>query len=76
MALRWFIARRGRPSVIYSDNATNFFGLDNCFKKVDFESLAKFAALTKIEWIFNFPSAPWWGWFSNAYCEERLRKVV
>ena len=63
MALRRFIGRRGRPSVAYSDNGTNFKGLDNRFQKIDFEKLAKAAALQQIEWIFSPPAAPWWGGF-------------
>ena len=63
MALRRHIARRGRPSVIYSDNGTNFVGLNNIFKSVDFDKLASVAATKQIEWKFNPPTAAWWGGF-------------
>ena len=38
MALRHLIARRGRPSFLYSDNRGNFVGLSNCLKKIDYQS--------------------------------------
>ena len=63
MALRRHIARRGRPSVIYSDNGTNFTGLNNLIKGIDFTRLSKLNNLEKIKWIFNPPTAAWWGGF-------------
>ncbi|GBL80115.1 hypothetical protein AVEN_29109-1 [Araneus ventricosus] len=36
-ALRRFIARRGRPSVIFSDNGTNFTGTSTVLRKGDWE---------------------------------------
>ena len=63
MALRRHIARRGRPSIIYSDDGTNFVGLKNALKKIDFKRLAEKMTLEQIEWKFNPPSAPWWGGF-------------
>ena len=63
MALRRLIARRGRPSIVYSDNGSNFVGLDNALKRIDYAKLAKHLALEGIEWKFNPPSSPWWGGF-------------
>lgn len=39
LALRRFIARRGRPEIIYSDNGTNFVGLDNAFSRLDWDAI-------------------------------------
>ncbi|XP_076247890.1 uncharacterized protein LOC143187553 [Calliopsis andreniformis] len=63
MALRRHIARRGRPTIIYSDNGTNFVGLNNIFKRIDFEKLARTVKVEQIEWKFNPPTAAWWGGF-------------
>ena len=63
MALRRHIARRGRPSVIYSDNGTNFVGLNNILKNIDFKRIATITATKQIEWKFNPPTAAWWGGF-------------
>ena len=63
MALRRFMTRRGRPSIIYSDNGLNFLGLNNEFKRIDYEKLANTVALQQIEWRFNPPTAAWWGGF-------------
>ncbi|XP_052759036.1 uncharacterized protein LOC128202501 [Galleria mellonella] len=53
MALRRFIARRGCPSKIISDNGTAFVGAANQLAQV-----FDFAANNKIEWTFICPAAP------------------
>lgn len=58
-ALRRFIARRGRPSIIYTDNGTNFVGARNLLRKIDWNKVKQFGAIRKIEWRLNPPSAPW-----------------
>lgn len=63
MALRRHIARRGRPSIIYSDNGTNFVGTANLLRNVDFAKLSKIMSTERIEWKFNPPTAAWWGGF-------------
>lgn len=64
--LRRFIARRGRPSTIYSDNGTNFAGANRMLKAVDWKSIASYCTTVKIEWRFNPPSAAWWGgWWAD-----------
>jgi len=70
-ALERFINTRGRPITIYSDNGSNFVGLVNMFKKVDWQIVAETASVRQIKWIFNPPSAAWWGgWW------ERLIRTV
>lgn len=53
MAFRRFTARRGVPSVVYSDNARTFKGADAYLQK-HFGHLAP-------RWKFMVPRAPWWG---------------
>ena len=60
-SLRRFMGRRGRPSIIYSDNGTNFVGANNAFEKINWENVAKYSSIQRIEWRFNPPAAPWWG---------------
>ncbi|XP_054717350.1 uncharacterized protein LOC129226745 [Uloborus diversus] len=77
LALRRFIARRGRPTIIFSDNGTNFIGADNSSKKVNIEKLK--TAFTPIIWKFIPPSAPWWGGFWErliGMLKRILRKVL
>ncbi len=63
LAVRRFIARRGMPSVIMSDNAKGFTA-------ASFQLLHQFG-LDGPEWWFIAPRAPWWGgWW------ERLMGVV
>ena len=63
LAFRRFSARRGLPSVIYSDNAKTFISMSNQMQLF-------FGPLTP-QWKFIVPHAPWWGgWW------ERLVRSV
>jgi hypothetical protein len=57
---RRFVARCGRPLLVYSDNGTNFVGLDNAFAHLEWEQISKHCATERIEWRFNPPAAAWW----------------
>ncbi|KAK3873849.1 hypothetical protein Pcinc_021180 [Petrolisthes cinctipes] len=63
LALRRFVARRGLPSVFYSDNAKTFVGVSQRLKQI-FGPLAP-------NWKFTFPRAPWWG----GWWERLIRSV-
>lgn len=71
MALERFIAIHGRPSTIYSDNGTNFVGANNLFSSMKWEEIQRESEVKQIKWIFNPPTASWWGGFW-----ERLVKSV
>nr|XP_042910968.1 uncharacterized protein LOC107454670 [Parasteatoda tepidariorum] len=77
LALRRFIARRGRPSIIYSDNGTNFIGTNNSLKNINLERLK--TTFSPILWRFLPPTAPWWGGFFErliGLLKRILRKVL
>uniref|UniRef100_A0A0N4Y146 Integrase catalytic domain-containing protein n=1 Tax=Nippostrongylus brasiliensis TaxID=27835 RepID=A0A0N4Y146_NIPBR len=57
--LRRFIARRGKPQVIISDNATNFKASNDIFTSVDSEAVQHYLANEKIQWRFITPLSPW-----------------
>ena len=59
--LERFINVRGRPAIVYSDNGTNFVGTVNLFNKLDWKTIEKTVGIRRIKWIFNPPSAAWWG---------------
>lgn len=63
MALRRFVARRGRTRVIYSDNGTNFVGTNNSLQQINWSTILEYSSVQKIKWIFNVPTAAWWGGF-------------
>lgn len=68
-ALSRFIARRGLPSVIRSDNGTNYVGTNRHLNEVHKYLLSKevestlenVAAKSGITWLFNVPGAPHFG---------------
>ncbi|XP_035213196.1 uncharacterized protein LOC118187108 isoform X2 [Stegodyphus dumicola] len=68
-ALKRFIARRGKPSDIFSDNGRNFVGahrelraiLKSLFKDKSEEEIKGYLATEGINWHFNPPSAPHFG---------------
>ncbi|GFW34030.1 integrase catalytic domain-containing protein [Trichonephila clavipes] len=70
-ALRRFIARRGRPRIIYCDNGTNFRGAFNDLAKLNWHKISRETSTQKIVWKFIPPTAPWWGgWW------ERLVRII
>ena len=61
-SLKRLIARRGRPELIYSDNAKTFKAADKWLKRAQKdERLHEFLVDRTIEWRFNLSRAPWWG---------------
>jgi hypothetical protein len=59
-AFRRFCARRGVPSVIYSDNARTFKAAARILR----EAASRVGSLSPSpapQWRFNAPFAPWWG---------------
>ncbi|XP_074034157.1 uncharacterized protein [Leptinotarsa decemlineata] len=76
-ALRRFVARRGRVSVIYSDNGANYVGANNQMKNLDWKDSLQHSSVQRITWKFNVPSSPWWGeWWERIVrmIKELLRK--
>jgi hypothetical protein len=65
MVLRCFIARRGRPVEIYSDNGTNFVGaqreLKECLEALEHSQVHNFLLKSSISWNFIPPHAPHFG---------------
>ena len=62
LSLKGLIARRGRPSTIYSDNGSTFIGAAAWMKQVtNDERLNDYLARHQIAWKFNLSRAPWWG---------------
>jgi len=73
-ALMRFVSRRGMPSVIYSDNATNFRGSQDEIKEIrakNEESLCDFALNKGIEWKFHPPL----GSHHGGHYERLIRSV-
>ncbi|GFX28912.1 integrase catalytic domain-containing protein [Trichonephila clavipes] len=76
--LRRFIARRSKPSVIWSDNATNFKGARNILN--EWNEICKsnriqlFSAKKGIEWNFIPPASPHFGglWEANIKSMKRI----
>ncbi|XP_028413531.1 uncharacterized protein LOC114536368 [Dendronephthya gigantea] len=61
-SLKKFIARRGRPRKIYSDNGRTFVSAATWLRKVmKEERFHNWLAEQRIEWQFNLSRAPWWG---------------
>ncbi|GBP71487.1 hypothetical protein EVAR_103373_1 [Eumeta japonica] len=56
LVLRRFMARRGRPTVMYSDNATNFTMADKELREAASE-VEKYATAKRIVWKFIPPGA-------------------
>ena len=60
--LKRFIARKGRPDKIYSDNGRTFVGAARWLRNaMQDERLHDYLAGMNIKWQFNLSRAPWWG---------------
>ena len=60
--LKRFIARKGRPVKIYSDNGRTFVAAAKWLRNVmQDERLHDYLAKMNIKWQFNLSRAPWWG---------------
>ncbi|XP_064482826.1 uncharacterized protein LOC135395636 [Ornithodoros turicata] len=72
LAFRRFTARRGVPSVIYTDNASTFKKADReIWKALRGPSFQDHLTEWEIHWKYIVERAPWWGGFW-----ERLVRVV
>ncbi|XP_049300631.1 uncharacterized protein LOC125774532 [Anopheles funestus] len=75
MAIRRFIARRGKPLEMISDRGTNFVGsarkLEEALQAVDVNAMMDEFVGPEMKWSFNLPAAPHFGG-----CWERLVRSV
>lgn len=79
MSFRRFIARRGRPTVMWSDRGTNFTGMVSLIGSLNWDQIVDATSKKKIDWRFNPPAAPWWGgWWERLIGVVKLsiRKVI
>ncbi|XP_046856191.1 uncharacterized protein LOC124449302 [Xenia sp. Carnegie-2017] len=69
-SLKRLIAKRGRPEIIYSDNATTFKAAEKWLRLAQKdEKLNLFLTKRKIEWRFNLSRAP-------CYVEDEIEQPV
>ncbi|XP_046863151.1 uncharacterized protein LOC124456887 [Xenia sp. Carnegie-2017] len=61
-SFKQLIARKGRPSKVYSDNAKTFVAAAKwlCEAQRD-ERFNEFLSKNQVKWQFNLSRAPWWG---------------
>jgi hypothetical protein len=82
LALRRFIARRGTPADMYSDNGTNFVGankeLKQALKALDRDRIHDALSAKGIQWHFSPPRAPHFGgaWEILVKSVKRALKTV
>ena len=75
--LKLFIARRGRPQVIYSVNGGTFIKAEKWIRQLrKDERLQGILEQHEITWKFNLSRAPWWGGGEERGQLERLIGVV
>ena len=67
-----FVARRGKPTIVISDNAKTFQATSEWLETLQKDDeMGNFLARQNIKWRFNMSRAPWWGGFY-----ERLIGIV
>ena len=79
-ALKEFIARRGPPRIMVSNNGKTFVATGKWLKTLkQNEQLINFLASQSIKWKFNSSRAPWWGGIFKRHIgimKKFLSKVV
>ena len=61
-SLKRFVARRGRPRKVYSDNGKTFIAAAKWISKImKEEQIQGYLTHQNITWQFNLSRAPWWG---------------
>ena len=79
-ALKEFVARRGTPKLMVSDNGKTFTATRKWLSRLKKnEELMNFLATGKIQWRFNLSRAPWWGGFFErliGIMKRSLAKVI
>lgn len=87
LTLKRFIARRGQPVTIFSDNGTNFRGSSNQLKelheffksKSNLNSIQDFLTARETDWKFIPPNSPHWGGLWEAGIKStkyHIRRIV
>ena len=84
LTFKRFIARRGNPATIYSDNATNFLGSSNHLKelydffrvKSNIDSIETFLANNETQWKFIPPRSPHWGGIWEAAIKSAKHHII
>ena len=62
LCFKWFVARRGIPKQILSDNETTFKGPNTILKLItNPPEITEYFGDLGIQWCFNIERAPWWG---------------
>ena len=75
--LRRFVARRGTPELLISDNAKTFKAASSQLTRIfNDPDTTSFLLERKIQWRFNLEKAPWWGGFFERMikCTKRCLK--
>ena len=79
-SFRRFVARRGVPSLIVSDNAKTFKASEKAIRRLFNQPKVKSEMQTKrVTWKFNLERAPWWGGFFERMVRSMkrcLRRVL
>jgi hypothetical protein len=72
-----FVARRGRPRIIYSDNGSTFKAAAKLINLINKdEKINNYLAKNSIEWKFNLSRAPWWGGQIERVFKSAFHKTV
>ena len=81
-AFNRFVSRRGLPSIIWSDNGTNFVGAKNDlvkFFKENEAKLSQYSSSLNVSWNFIPPSSPHFGGIWEAgikSCKSLLKRIA